>query len=220
MLDQPYATEPSEVAAEPTPSAAGDETALAALLRLRVAGRAPSNGYDRQAFGPAWADVDRNGCNTRNDVLARDLTDRQVREGTRGCVVVVGNLLDPYAGVVVPFRKQDASAVQIDHVVALGDAWRSGAQQLDAATRTALANDPLNLLAVDGPTNQQKSDSDAASWLPPNKAYRCEYVSRQVAVKAKYRLWIKPAEKRAVADILSGCPEQLTPDAAFVGSEH
>ncbi len=101
----------------PSPSPGG--AALAALTGLRVQGRAAATGYDRQIFGPAWADVDRNGCDTRNDVLARDLTDREVRPGTRGCVVVAGSLADPYSGVVVPFRKQDAAQVQIDHMVSV-----------------------------------------------------------------------------------------------------
>ena len=95
--------------------------------------------------------------------------------------------------------------MQIDHVVALGDAWVTGAQQLTPTERTTLANDPLNLLAVDGPTNSAKRDADAASWLPPNKAYRCTYVARQVAVKSRYHLWVTAAETVQIARVLAGC---------------
>jgi len=192
---------------------AGQSTALAALGTLEVKGRAPKTGYDREAFGPAWADVDRNGCDTRNDILARDLEAETFKPGTRDCVVMTGTLDDPYTATTIAFQRGNAtsSAVQIDHVVALSDAWQKGAQQLDADTRQAFANDPLNLLAVDGPTNQAKGDGDAATWLPPNKAFRCEYVARQVAVKATYKLWVTQAEHDAIARILTTCPDQLLP---------
>ncbi len=200
--------EPAPVA----PSAApGPGSALAALGALPVKGRAPMTGYDRKAFGPAWADVDRNGCDTRNDVLARDLTDRVVRPGTQGCVVVAGRLADPYAGVTVPFRKQDASDVQVDHVVALGNAWATGAQGLDATRLRQLANDPGNLLATQGRLNQQKRAGDAATWLPPAKGFRCAYVARQLAVKTAYGLWVTPPERDAVARVLAVCPDEPLP---------
>jgi len=200
-----------------SPAKAG--TAFATLATLAVKGRAPKTGYDREQFGPAWADVDRNGCDTRNDVLRRDLTGYVIKGGTHGCVVLSGTLLDPYTATTIGFvRGQNTSTmVQIDHVVALSDAWQKGAQQLSAETRRALANDSLNLLAVDGLTNQRKSDGDAATWLPPNKAYRCPYVARQVAVKAKYRLWVTSAERDALRRILATCPSQPLPaTTAFV----
>lgn len=200
---------------------AWQSTALAALGTLEVKGRAPKTGYDREAFGPAWADVDRNGCDTRNDVLARDLEGETFKPGTHDCVVLTGTLDDPYTATTIAFQRGNAtsSAVQIDHVVALSDAWQKGAQQLDRDTRQAFANDPLNLLAVDGPTNQGKGDGDAATWLPPNKAFRCEYVARQVAVKATYKLWVTQAEHDAIARILTTCPDQLLPAAdGAVGS--
>ncbi|WP_076263903.1 GmrSD restriction endonuclease domain-containing protein [Intrasporangium flavum] len=186
--------------------------ALAQLDRLPVKGRAPKTGYARDRFGPSWTDdVDvaggHNGCDTRNDVLRRDLTDERLKPGTHGCVVLSGRLADPYTGRVIAFERgaSTSSKVQIDHVVALGDAWVKGAQQLTPAQRTALANDPLNLLAVDGPTNSAKRDSDAASWLPPNRAFRCTYVARQVAVKARYHLWVTGAEKAQTARLLASC---------------
>jgi hypothetical protein len=176
-----------------------------------VQGRAPRTGYAREQFGPAWADVDRNGCDTRNDILNRDLVQETWRAGTHGCVVLSGTLVEPYSGRTVAFAKADASAVQIDHVVALSNAWQTGAQQLDAATRRALANDPLGLLAVDGRLNQQKGDGDAATWLPPARGFWCPYVARQVAVKARYRLWTTPPEHAAMARVLAACPGEPLP---------
>nr|WP_235509590.1 HNH endonuclease family protein [Terrabacter sp. Soil811] len=186
--------------------------ALSTLDGLPVKGRAPKTGYDRDAYGPAWSDdvdvsLGHNGCDTRNDVLRRDLVAERLKPGTHGCVVVSGTLADPYTGRSITFVRGRATSakVQIDHVVALGDAWVTGAQQLTATERRTLANDPLNLLAVDGPTNSAKRDADAASWLPPNKAYRCTYVARQVAVKSRYRLWVTAAEKAQIARVLAGC---------------
>lgn len=192
-------------------AAAPPRTALALLGTLAVKGRAPKTGYSRDQFGPAWADTDRNGCDTRDDVLKRDLTGVTFRAGTHGCVVLTGRLADPYTGRTLAFSKSDAGAVQIDHVVALSDAWQTGAQTWAAGTRLAFANDPLELLAVDAGANDAKSDSDAASWLPPNKGYRCAMVARQVAVKAAYGLWVTPAERDAIARVLSTCPGRLVP---------
>jgi hypothetical protein len=181
------------------------------LDALTVEGRGPKTGYSREAFGPRWADVDRNGCDTRDDVLNRDLVAKEWRPGTRQCVVVAGVLSDPYSGRRLVFTKADAEAVQIDHVVSLSDAWQKGAAQWSAARRLAFANDPLNLLAVDGPTNSQKSDGDAATWLPPRRSLRCGFVARQVAVKAKWKLSVTPAEHDAIARVLSRCPQQRVP---------
>jgi hypothetical protein len=139
-----------------------------------------------------------------------------VRPGTGGCVVVTGTLADPYTARAIRFRRgiTTSEAVQIDHVVALSDAWQTGAQYWPRELRVDFANDPLNLLAVDGATNEAKGDRDAASWLPPNKAYRCAYVARIVAVKARYRLWVTPAEHDAILRVLSSCPGQLAPGEA------
>ncbi len=196
----------------PSDQPAANTTALALLETLPVKGRAPKTGYDREQFGQAWADVDRNGCDTRNDMLNRDLTDI-VHASSVPCKVQSGLLDDPYTGTEIPFlRGQTTSSdVQIDHVVALSDAWQKGAQQLTAGQRLAFANDPLNLQSTDGPTNQQKSDGDAATWLPPNKGYRCEYVARQVSVKATYTLWVTQAEHDAMVRVLSDCTGILAP---------
>src|SRR3954467_13995466 len=199
-------------------SAAGSapSTALAALSAIPVKGRASKTGYSREQFGAAWADVDHNGCDTRNDILNRDLTAKSWRDGTHGCVVIAGALNDPYTGKLIAFAKATAGAVQIDHVVALGDAWQKGAQGLDAGTRLRFANDPLNLLAVDGPANESKGDGDAATWLPPNKSFRCRYVARQVAVKARYGLWVTQAEHDAISRVLEGCPSEPVPSDGVV----
>jgi hypothetical protein len=185
--------------------------AVDVLETLSVQGRGPKTGYAREAFGARWSDVDRNGCDTRNDVLNRDLGAKEWRPGTHECVVVAGVLHDPYTGRRLPFTKEHAEAVQIDHVVALSDAWQKGAAQWDARRRLAFANDPLNLLAVDGPTNSRKSDGDAATWLPPQRSFRCRYVARMVAVKAKWHLSVTPAEHDAIARVLTRCPEQRVP---------
>jgi hypothetical protein len=181
--------------------------ALKDLDKLPVKGRAPKTGFDRDEFGPAWADVDHNGCDTRNDILKRDLKDETFKKGTHDCIVLTGILEDPYGGKTIEFERGQRSSmeVQIDHVIALSDAWQKGAQQISAAERKELANDPLNLLAVDGPLNNQKSDADAATWLPPRRAYRCPYVSRQIEVKIKYGLWVTAAEKAAMERVLKAC---------------
>jgi len=181
------------------------------LATIAVKGRGPKTGYSRLEFGSRWADVDRNGCDTRDDVLNRDLVAKEWRPGTRGCVVIAGVLHDPYTGERLAFTKADAAAVQIDHVVALSDAWQKGAAQWDAPRRRAFANDPLNLLAVDGPTNERKGDGDAATWLPPQRSYRCRFVARQVAVKAKWHLSVTPAEHDAIERVLARCPQQRVP---------
>ncbi|MEY3093906.1 MAG: hypothetical protein RLZZ317_409 [Actinomycetota bacterium] len=184
--------------------------AIDALEQLIVKGRAPRTGYSRSAFGPTWSDVDRNGCDTRNDILKRDLTELSFKENTRNCVVVSGVLNDPYSGERITFIRGNTTStlVQIDHVIALGNAWVTGAFQVSVKQRTSLANDPLNLLAVKGSLNSQKQDGDAATWLPPNKSYRCEYVARQISVKKKYGLWVTQPEKDAMKRILEKCPTQ------------
>ena len=186
---------------------AANSTAENLLDSLTVKGRAPKTGYTRAQFGQTWADVNRNGCDTRNDILKRDLTDVVFREGTRNCVVESGTLIDPYSGTMINFVKGEKSSmeVQIDHVVALSNAWQTGAFKLSLERRTEFANDPENLLAVQGRLNSQKGDGDAATWLPPLKKYRCTYVSKQISIKAKYNLWVTTPEKAAMKNILAKC---------------
>jgi hypothetical protein len=193
----------------PSNTQASPIDALAALNNLEVKGRAPKTGYARSQF-PHWSDPDRNGCDARNDTLKRDLTNITYKVGTRDCKVIAGQLLDPFSGKVITFSATKV-VIDIDHVVALSNAWQTGAAYFDKNKRSQIANDPLNLLAVDSKLNRQKGDGDAATWLPPSKAFRCEYVARQVAVKAKYGLWVTKPEKVAIDKILSTCVGQKLP---------
>ena len=198
----------SPVAADP-PAAT---EAMATLATLEIKGRAPKTGYDRSLFGESWTDDvavagGRNGCDTRNDILRRDLVDVVLKPGSNDCAVLSGILNDPYTGTTAEFvRGPRSGEVQIDHVVALSDAWQKGAQQLDEVRRRDFANDPANLQATIGWVNQQKGDGDAATWLPPNVAYRCTFVTRIVDIKSNYGLWVTQAEYDAIAGVLAGCP--------------
>jgi hypothetical protein len=191
-----------------TPSDPTLANPLEMVESLRVAGRAPMTDYDRDQFGPAWEDVDGNGCDTRNDILRRDLVDIQPVDQALGCEVQLGILHDPYSGQEVNFVRGELTStdVQIDHVVALGDAWQKGAQSWTYGRRLQFANDPLNLLAVDGTLNQQKGAGDTATWLPPDRSYWCTYVTRQVAVKVKYGVWVTAAERAAMIRVIEDCP--------------
>jgi hypothetical protein len=187
-------------------TAQADQDALTVLNSLEVKGRAAKTGYARSQF-PHWSDPDRNGCDARNDTLKRDLTQISFKGGTRDCKVLTGQLLDPYSGKVITFSSTK-STIDIDHVVALSNAWQTGAAYFDKTKRAAIANDPLNLIAVDAKLNRQKGDGDAATWLPPLKSYRCDYVARQIAVKAKYGLWVTQPEKGAIIKLLEKCEGQ------------
>jgi hypothetical protein len=201
-------------------SGATPSTALAALAAIKVAPAAPMAGYSRSQFGNGWVDIDHNGCDTRNDILARDLAGIVTKPETRNCVVLSGSLIDPYSGAAISFQRGQTTseAVQIDHVVSLADAWRTGAQDWTTEQRTKFANDVIELLAVSGPLNDAKGDGDAATWLPPNSATRCNYVARQVAIKATYGLWMTPAEKDASATVLSNCSNEPLPYGVVVSS--
>lgn len=200
---------PSAATGQPQ-STADLPLAATVLETLAVKGRAPKTGYVREKFGDGW--LLNGNCDTRNIILNRDLGNVVLGQG---CKVMSGVLADPYTGSVVIFsRGADTSDdVQIDHVVALSNAWQTGAQLLEPNRLVEFANDPLELLAVDGKANQAKGDGDAATWLPSNKAFRCQYVARQIAVKAKYNLWVTPPEKMAMQQVLSGCPAQTVPSA-------
>ena len=193
-----------------TLSASDISAARADLAKIPVKAPASFAGYARDRFGAAWTDhcstagCD-NRCDTRNDILARDLVNDII--DAKGCIIRSGTLYDPYTGTTILFTRGagTSSAVQIDHIVSLGDAWRTGAQDISVELRTNLANDPANLVAVDGPTNGAKSDSDASEWLPPTPSARCPYVVHQVEVKITYRLWMTPAEHDAVETVLDDC---------------
>jgi hypothetical protein len=214
---------PSGAPSEPVSQPAGSQSAAAqpiatgglatqALATLVVRGRGPLTGYSRDAFGQAWADVDHNGCDTRNDIMRRDLTAKVFQKGST-CVIASGLLADPYSGSLMKFLQGNttSSLIQIDHVVPLANAWVSGAQAWPAARRLTYANDPLVLLAVNGSLNSAKGAGDAATWLPPNRSDWCSYVARQIAVKAAYQLSVTAAEKVAMQKILGTCPMQKLP---------
>jgi hypothetical protein len=198
------------------------KAALTLLDTIPVKGWDPATGYSRDQFGQPWTDnVDveggHNGCDTRNDILKRDLTN-VVTAGS--CVVLSGVLHDPYTGKDIQFNREEGTdvLVQVDHVVPLLDAWETGAQHWDQPKRVQLANDPLNLLAVSGKANRKKKASDVAAWLPPNKDFRCEYVTRVVDVKAKYGLWMTQAEHDAASRVLTICSSQTLPSSAVLSS--
>jgi len=187
------------------------ERATAIIETLAVKGRAAKTGYDRSSFSH-WRDPDRNGCDARNDTLRRDLTNLVIKSDSNGCKVIGGVLADPYSGKNIDFVF-GASLVDIDHVVALSNAWQTGAFQFTSEIRLQFANDPLNLLAVSASLNRQKGDGDAATWLPPTKSYRCQYVARQIAVKKKYGLWLTKPEKVAMSTLLAKCPKEEIPNS-------
>jgi len=202
-----------QIAQATTFTAATEVTASSALSTLAVKGRAPKTGYDRDALFGGWADPDGNGCDARNDVLARDLTNKVFGTGRDKCLVLSGTLMDPYSGKKIDFTRGQGTStlVPIDHVVAVSDAWQKGAFKWDAVTRVQFYNDPLNLKATQQSLNSQKKDGDAATWLPPLKSFRCAYVAQQIAVKAKYAIWVTAPEKEAMTRILTACPKQMLP---------
>lgn len=179
--------------------------ALISLDQLLVKGRAQKTGYARTEFGSGWKIE--GSCDVRNIVLSRDMTNVSL---DKDCRVLNGKLVDPYSGHAISFVRgvKTSQEVQVDHVVSLSNAWQTGAQQLSSARRVEFSNDLINLLAVSNVSNQTKGDADAATWLPPNKSYRCEYVARQITIKQRYGLWVTFAEKQAMQSVLKVCPLQ------------
>ncbi|MFE7619119.1 HNH endonuclease family protein [Streptomyces sp. NPDC057496] len=179
------------------------------IEKVATKGRGPKTGYAREEFGYAWKDsidglaLARNGCDTRNDLLARDGKDVKLRSGS-DCVVVSMTLKDPYTGSTIDWTKQRPTRIQIDHVMPLSYDWQMGASRWDRDKRQRIANDPLNLLPVDGPANSAKRDSGPASWLPPYKPIRCSYAVRFAQVSLKYELPVTTADKRAMLEQCGG----------------
>ena len=186
---------------------ASENSALNFLEKLEIKGRAPKTGYARTEFYNNWPTT--GGCSLRQVIIKRELGDAADLDDN-GCDVISGEFVESYTGShMVFYQKSDFSTkIQIDHIVALSDAWQKGAQNKTKEERYAMATDPLNLIAVDASANKQKSDGDAATWLPPNKSFRCQYVARQVSVKYKYALWVTQAEHDAIKGILETCPNE------------
>lgn len=185
------------------------DTAQAALNKLAVHESETGDDYERSLFSSSWASW--RDCNVRQKILNRDI--KNPRLGNDGCTVVGGTLNDPYTGQTIELTTKSAVSrkVQIDHVVALSNAWQTGARYLSQEQRKALANDDLELIAVSSGANQDKSDGDASEWLPENKSFRCQYVARQIAVKLKYSLWVTSDEKAAMTKVLNDCPNEPLP---------
>ena len=183
--------------------------AVEALGELAVRERASRDGYARTQFSPGWGRVA--GCDMRNRILQRDLVDIVLDDDR--CTVLSGTLKkDMFSGQRIEFERgpETSDAIHIEHIVAVSDAWQKGAQDLDYDERNRFYNDPLNLIAIDGPTNREKGDKDASDWLP-RLAYRCRYVARQIAIKKRYELWLDPSEHRAMKQTLQACPLQVLP---------
>lgn len=201
----PSVTLPVDV--DPTLTPAPPAATTASLNSLAVAPPADGGDYRRtDQFGRAWLDVDNNGCDTRNDILNRDLVSITFKYAGDTCIVQTGTLHDPYLGKTIGFERGDRSTdVQIDHIIPLKYAWIHGAQTWTQDKRVALANDPINLLAVDGPTNSSKGAKGPENWMPLNAAFTCQYATDFINVTAKYSLSITSADKRALAAALSRC---------------
>lgn len=201
------------VKADPLPELKSEQTVPDSLLArdvlesLAVKEKDTSTKYYRKLFYDTWGTT-ASGCNTREAILLRDLNNVNLK----GCKVQTGILDDPYTGKTISFQRgqETSSEIQIDHVVALSNAWATGAFAFDENKRYEISQDPLNLLAVDGPANQEKSDQDASDWLPSNEAFQCQYVARQISVKYKYGLWVTPREKQKMQEVLQSCPDETT----------
>lgn len=201
-------TAPSTTPIDPPQPLTVDAAAAIELLdQIDPTTTPPTRPYSRDDFGQRWADVDRNGCDTRNDQLARDLVDITIKPGTHNCVVLTGILHDPYTGADISFTRGQGTSelVQVDHVVPLSWAARNGAELWTAELRTQFANDPINLQATDGPTNQSKSDRGPGSWMPPNSAYACTYAIRFVQIVSNYSLTIATEDEQSLRTTLNTC---------------
>lgn len=185
-----------------------DNTAISALEDLPSV-VAMSPGYTREAFGPAWKDIDRNGCDNRSDVMRRDMKIVQTKEGTHGCIVLIGQLYNVYTNKFFDYERVSNSGIEVDHIVSLNDGWETG-MDAQPALRVQFANDPINLITTDRASNRNKSAKNAAEWLVPDSPeYRCPFVARQISIKKKYSLGVTDQERSAMLDALNNCDEQL-----------
>jgi hypothetical protein len=185
---------PAAHAAPPAPP--GKAVTLEHLAALRVAAEGSSSGYDRDKF-PHWSTVS-GACNTREIVLQRDGTNVQTDSS---CAAVSGSWYSPYDGATWT----QASDVDIDHMVPLAEAWRSGASSWTTSRREGFANDRASsqLWAVTDNVNQSKGDQDPAEWVPSRTAFRCMYARSWTDVKYRYGLTVDSAEKSALTNLVN-----------------
>ena len=170
-------------------------------LEVRADNYAPPTRYDSKSM-PSWNDGDKNGCKTRDDILARDLVKTEFKAGDK-CKIVSGELFDYYIGETILFDTNvSGGGIDVDHIVAKGDAWNSGGYRWDMVEWTGFANDPEELIAVSASINRQKGDKNAAQWLPPNEEFQCRYVVNQLNIKYKYALSVTDSEKMTMTNIL------------------
>lgn len=185
----------------------------AALAKVKVVAERPDvPGYDRSckkghacSFGPAWKDVDRNGCDTRNDVLRAQLRDVVVKPGTHNCVILSGTGTDPYTGAAINWRKS-SGGVDIDHVYPLARAWDMGASKWTADQRVQFANDQdTNLLVTKSATNRSKGDDGPGEWMPLKSVNACVWVLRYLESAAKWGLPVTQGDVDAAREIAPTC---------------
>lgn len=209
---EPGAGSARYVAEADIPTVAPGVDVLAGVIEIPV--RMPSYDYRRDAFGESWDDDNdapggRNGCDTRNDILDRDLVEKSYVSIKRcPTAVATGTLIDPYTNATIAFVRgnQIGASVQIDHIVPLSLAWDLGARTWTDEMRLRFANDPANLIAVDGPTNQNKGDNEPAVWMPPNRAFWCQYAVQFAAVLRGYGLPVDAPSARVLREAAGTCP--------------
>jgi len=165
------------------------------------------SGYERTLFNH-WIDADKDRCDTRKEVLIQEAV--VAPKLSSGCVFNGGKWISPYDGLATT----DYSTLDIDHLVPLSEAWRSGAWKWSPAQREAFANDltdPRALVAVTASLNRQKSDQDPSTWLPPEN--KCSYVSNWIAIKVRYSLTVDSAEASTLTSLIASC--NITSITAF-----
>lgn len=205
---------------EPAPGSPSREDLTALFSAARVVEERPYQaGYDRGCkegqgcvFGPAWSDATdapggRDGCDTRNNVLAHDLRSPEFRPGTHDCVVTFGLLDDPYTGETVTYRRgADGGGIEIDHIYPLSAAWHMGAHAWPLADRMRFANDvAVNLLATGSAANQAKADGTPGTWLPGDPSRHCYYAGRYLTAAVSYQLPITRADQAALRRVIAQC---------------
>jgi hypothetical protein len=194
---------PAQAATSVSPKTVGVLTLASVNSMLKTLPVSPEypSGYDRDLF-KHWSDADKDCFNTRAEVLQLETSTKTSHSST--CTIKNGKWYSPYDNVTLV----EAGKLDVDHVVALKEAWDSGAKKWDSRSREAFANDlgyAGSLIAVSLGSNRSKSDRDIAEWLPTNASYRCTYVAVWVSVKWRWSLTVDAAEKTAISNVLKGC---------------